>query len=129
METKLKKEEQYFKFGIIFLISGILLAFVLATEETNGVFNEFPPLKMNESINVIIDHYKDYKGTTLIFYYSNEVRLKKSLRSFSLDQNAYSLYRFLEKGDSISRKPYSDNLFLYKKKEGTVIEFEVQCLE
>jgi len=92
------------------------------------VFTEFPLVKSHETVNIIVDHPKSYKGTTLIYYYNSDVRKQLSIRAFTFDYECSTLYKSLQKGDSISRKAHSDTLYLYKK-NGSIMKFNVNCLE
>ncbi|MGM0636191.1 MAG: hypothetical protein ACQESK_09005 [Bacteroidota bacterium] len=96
-------------------------------KQTANVFEKYPLLKSNESIHTVITKVDVFKGTTLI---KDDKGNNVSIMAFNWDIKQPSLlYDNLKKGDSISRKPYSDTLYLYKKKVGTVKEFRVRFLE
>lgn len=107
------------------LIGGVILYFLLG-KITESSFEQFPLIKSGESVNSTIAEAKEYKGTTLL----KDAKGKHfSVMAFNRSLKVSVLHYHIEKGDSIARKPYSDTLYLYKKKDGSIIEFEVQCLE
>jgi hypothetical protein len=109
----------------IFLIGAFILYYLLG-KVTEDTFKQFPLIKTGETVNSIVIETKDYKGSTLL---KDSNGKSYSVRAFNWKEKVSVLHYHLEQGDSISRKAYSDTLYLYKKKEGTVIEFEIQCLE
>lgn len=109
----------------IFLV-GFVLLIILLNYIGKNTFEKFPEIKCNEEINAIIEAMDKYKGTTLL---KDKKGREFSIRAFNWDIKPNVLYYHLEVGDSITRQPNSDTLYLYKKKDSTVIEFEVQCLE
>lgn len=109
----------------LFLFAAVLL-FYLIWKITENEFNQFPLIKTNEAVNSIVFFAKEYKGSTLLVDTQGRYF---SIMAYNWDIKPTVLYYHLEKGDSISRKPYSDILYLYKKKDGSFIEFEVKSLE
>ncbi|WP_212228084.1 hypothetical protein [Carboxylicivirga mesophila] len=94
------------------------------TEET---LEKFPLVKNNEAINLRVKASDEYKGTTLVHTIKGD---SLSIMAYEWGPTSYNpLVEFLECGDSIFRKAYSDTLYLYKKKDGVVMEFQVQCFE
>lgn len=110
---------------ILFVIS-IPLSIIMMNRETRNVFEEYPLLKSNESLNSVVLDYKDYKSTTLIVFKDSTF---KSVRAYNWTLKKSALYLHLENGDSISYEPNSKNLTLFKKNTGDVIDFEVDYLE
>lgn len=103
------------------LVVSFIVSVVILNKHTKNVFKEYPLLKSNEAIFMIINEFDVFKGTTLI---KDTNGRNISIRAFNWDIKPDVLYYHLEKGDSISRKGYSDTLFLYKKRDGSVIKFE-----
>jgi hypothetical protein len=108
------------------LVISFIISVIVLNKHTANVFEEYPLLKSNEGINTIIIEPDVFKGTTLI---RDSKGKNISVRAFNLDIKPNVLFYHLEKGDSIARKSNSDTLYLYKKNDGSVIKFEVQCLE
>ena len=125
MDDLKQQVKQQLKF-IPFLFVGAIISFFLLGKITDDIFKQYPLIKSGEPVNSIVVENKEYKGTTLL---KDAGGKKFSIRAFNWDIKPNVLYYHLVVGDSISREPYSDTLYLYKKKNGNVIEFEVQCLE
>ncbi len=120
-----KNDFKYLKYWIPIMVVGSVLMVFGLIKITDNIFEEYPLLKRNESLNTTIVGLDKYKGTTLVILKDS---VKKSIRAFNWDLTPSPLYYHLAKGDSISCKPSSQKLFLIKK-DGNVIRFEVQYLE
>ena len=127
MSKKVDKNLITLLFALILFIVFVPTSFFVMKKQTANVFEKYPLLKSYESIHTVITKLDVFKGTTLI---KDDKGNNVSIRAFNWDIKQPSLlYDNLEKGDSISRIPYSDTLYLYKKKVGTVKKFRVQFLE
>ena len=96
-----------------YLISLLVVSFVISVvvlnKHTTNVFEEYPSVKSVDAVDEVISVKDVYKSTTLIKTVSEK---KISVSAYNWHIKPSALYYHLEKGDSISRKPYSDTLYL-----------------
>ncbi len=121
-----KNDFKSLKYWIPILVVGSILMVFGLNEITDNVFEEYPLLKSNEYLNGVVLDYRDYKSTTLIVL---KDRTFKSIMAYNWTMEKNALYQHLQEGDSISCKPNSKKLTLFKKNSGNVIDIEVQYLE
>ena len=125
MKGKIFKDFKFLFFLVPFLIIGFIISINLTSKHTSGTFEKYPLVKCGESINIMVISASTFKGTSLVI---DKNKQKHSIRAFNWNLKDSYLQNHLLAGDSISRNAHSDILYLYKK-DGSVIEFEFQCLE
>ncbi len=114
------------KYTIPFFFIGSIILVLILNKITDETFKQFPLIKYGETVNVVILETKSYKGTTLL----KDVNGKCfSVRANDWNKKPYLLYNYIDIGDSISLESNSNTLYLFKKKDESILEFKVQYLD
>lgn len=124
MNIKVLTERKLLTFIAIPLSLAVL--YFITWKVTDAQFKEYPLIESDQAVNSVVDETKVFKGTTLL----KDINGRRfSIMAFNRSLKVSILHYNLEVGDSISRKSFSDTLFLFKLKKGEIIPFEVQCLK
>jgi len=109
---------------------GVILFFgiKMINNETKRVFEEYPLLKSIDRVNETILKHDIFKGTILIKTVKGN-NFSIISYNYSIQEKKHALHYHLEKGDSISRNANSDTLYLHKKIDGSIVMFEVRCID
>jgi len=104
-------------------IIGFPITIFLIFKITDNTFEKYPSVKNNEQVYEVVEQRTKFKGYTLI---KSSNKKAFSVKAFNWGRKPGSLYYYIEIGDSISRKPFSDTLYLFKAEIDSVLVFEIQ---
>jgi len=96
----------------------IILTFVIFTFQIRNVYNtkkEYPLIKINDEYHGVVTMAKPYQSICYTILDSS----KKVMLTLSVNFNYEDSYlnHFIQVGDSISKRSYSDSLFVYRNNQ------------